>query len=159
MFTSALQRGSYKTAQLLLSSGKLNLNHKDSDGNAPLMNIVKSQNTSLLKNYFNKAVEEPGFKLPFLMINKSGNTIYNIMEDNKEILTMLHKGVAQSQCFDKISIQPLTLNTMSVDEKDPLLNKLDLLTSSLDPLPSYAAVCADPKIAVLLYPTLQCTGG
>lgn len=156
VFTSVLQSGSYKTAQLLLSSGKLNLNYEDSNGNSPLMNIIKSQNTSLLKNYFNKAAEEPNFKLPFLMLNKSGHTIYNIADDNKEVLTILHKGVAQLQYLDKIRIQPLKLNTMSVGEKDSFLNKIDLLTSSLDSLPSYSAVCADhTKIALPLYPTLN----
>ena len=125
-FKTSLQNNSYKTAKLLLSSGQLNLNYKDAEGNSVLMNILQSQNTSLLKNYFSKAKVETDFKLFPLIPNNSGHTIYEIaaVADNKKISKILYHKIAELHDLNKIVIQASA-------------NKIDSNTLDLDSLPPY----------------------
>ncbi|WP_277360624.1 hypothetical protein [Rickettsia asembonensis] len=125
-FKTSLQNNSYKTAKLLLSSGQLNLNYKDAEGNSVLMNILQSQNTPLLKNYFSKAKVETDFKLFPLIPNNSGHTIYEIaaVADNKKISKILYHKIAELHDLNKIVIQAST-------------NKIDSNTLDLDSPPPY----------------------
>ena len=126
-FKISLQNNSYKTAKLLLSSGQLNLNYKDKDtqGNSVLMNILQSQNTHLLKNYFSKAKVETGFKLFPLIPNNNGETIYNIaaVADNKKVSKILYHKIAELHDLNKIVIQSsankIDSNTLDLDSPPP----------------------------------------
>lgn len=125
-FKTSLQNNSYKTAKLLLSSGQLNLNYKDAEGNSVLMNILQSQNTPLLKNYFSKAKVDSSFKLPLLMSNNSGDTIYNIAYNSTTVSNILFKNVAKLQALGKIEVQKL---------------QSDTTTNLLESPPSYYDLC------------------
>ncbi|WP_231555728.1 hypothetical protein [Rickettsia hoogstraalii] len=124
-FKTSLQNNSYKTAKLLLSSGQLNLNYRDAEGNSVLMNILQSQNTPLLKNYFSKAKVETDFKLFPLIPNNSGHTIYEIaaVADNKKISKILYHKIAELHDLNKIVIQAsankIDSNTLDLDSPPP----------------------------------------
>jgi len=105
-FKTALQTDA-KTAKLLLSSDKLDLNYKDSEGNSHLMNILESKNTSLLKSYFNKAKVDSSFKLFPLISNNSGHTIYEIAYSNKKVSDILYSKIAKLQVLNKVEVPSL----------------------------------------------------
>jgi|GEM_PF-4695840 len=110
-FNTALQTN-VKTAKLLLSSGKLDLNYKDTDENSLLMNILKSQNTSLLKKYFNK-VEEAGAKLEHSSISEA----FNIALNNKKVVSILLKGLTKLNKLDQLQTQSSNSNSLDKTEE------------------------------------------
>ncbi len=89
------------------------------------MNILQSQNTPLLKNYFSKAKVETDFKLFPLIPNNSGHTIYEIaaVADNKKISKILYHKIAELHDLNKIVIQAsankIDSNTLDLDSPPP----------------------------------------
>jgi hypothetical protein len=124
-FKTALQTNSYKTAKLLLSSDKLDLNYKDSEGNSHLMNILQSQNTTILKNYFSK-IGEAGVKLE----NSSISEAFDIALNDKKVVNIFLKGLTKLNKLDQLQTQSLDHNS---PDKAGEVFATDNITSSAPP--------------------------